>query len=72
MKDVTCTKSKSVNNDDEKYTVKSVSVELKCILPNSAEAVLKLFMFKDDGNVTGEDGNVYEVSSGGTKMNLEM
>ena len=41
-------------------------------LPNGGNVTLQLFMFKDAGNVTGEDGNVYELVDGGVKFNLKM
>ena len=72
LKDITCTKSKSVNQEDSRYNVKSVSIALKCTLPNTAEATFEMFMFKADGNVTGDDGNIYEVASGAVKINIGM
>ena len=41
-------------------------------LPIGGNVTLQLFMFKDAGNVTGEDGNVYEIVDGGVKFNLKM
>lgn len=72
LKEITCTKSKNVNQEDGSYSVKSVSIELKCTLPNSAETVLEMFMFKADGNVTSSDGNIYEVKKGAVKINMNM
>ena len=42
------------------------------MLPNSANMSIQMFMFKDAGNVTGEDGNIYELVEGGTKANIKM
>ena len=72
MKEITCIKSKNFNQEDGRYNVKSVSVSLNCVLPNNAEASLEMYMFKAEGNVTGEDGNIYEVVSGSVKINIEM
>jgi len=41
-------------------------------LANGAKVNLQLFMFKEAGNVTGEDGNVYELVEGGVKANLKV
>ena len=42
------------------------------MLPNGANMSIQMFMFKDAGNVTGEDGNIYELVEGGTKANIKM
>jgi len=72
LKEVICTKSKNVNQEDSRYNVKSVSIALMCTLPNAAEVTFEMFMFKADGNVTGDDGNIYEVASGAVKINIEI
>ena len=59
-------------NDTSTYGVQAAFVQMVGQLPNGANISLQLFMFKDAGNVTGEDGNVYELVEGGTKANLRM
>jgi len=72
LKEVTCTKSKNVNQNDSRYNVETASISLTCTLPNSAEVTFEMFMFKVDGNVTGDDGNIYEVASGAVKINIKI
>lgn len=72
LKELTCKITKSSTGEDSTYTAKSISVELNCTLPNKANAALKIFMFQEAGNITGEDGNEYEVSNGAVKINLNI
>jgi len=77
--EITKTKLKDVKftitgdkNDTSTYGVQAAYVQMVGRLPNGGNVTLQLFMFKDAGNVTGEDGNIYELVEGGTKANLRV
>merc|ERR1712137_766435 len=57
-------------NDTSTYGIQAAFVQLVGNLPNGGNITLQVFMFKDAGNVTGEDGNEYELVDGGVKFNL--
>ena len=59
-------------NDTSTYGVEAAMVQMAAQLPNGGNISLHLFMFKDASNVTGEDGNVYELVKGGVKTNIIM
>ena len=59
-------------NDTSQYNVTAAFIEMSGMLPNGANMSIQMFMFKDAGNVTGEDGNIYELVEGGTKANIKM
>lgn len=71
MKDIQFTITKD-KNDTSQYGVTAAFIEMSGTLPNGANMSVQMFMFKDAGNVTGEDGNVYELVEGGTKANIKM
>jgi len=59
-------------NDSSTYGIQAAFVQLFGNLPNGGNITLQVFMFKDAGNVTGEDGNEYELVDGGVKFNLKI
>lgn len=59
-------------NDTSQYGVTAAFIEMSGMLPNGANMSVQMFMFKDAGNVTGEDGNIYELVEGGTKTNIKI
>ena len=71
MKDIKFNITKD-RNDTATYGVTAAFIEMSGELPNGAKISLQMFMFKDAGNVTGEDGNVYELVEGGIKTNIKM
>jgi len=60
------------NRDSSHYGIEAANIDIKARLSNNANISLQMFMFKETGNVTGEDGIVYELVKGGTKMNLNV
>ena len=60
------------NETDYSYGVQAAFVQMNTELANGANITLQLFMFKDASNVTGEDGNIYELVKWGTKANIIM
>uniref|UniRef100_A0A7M5XNT6 Uncharacterized protein n=2 Tax=Clytia hemisphaerica TaxID=252671 RepID=A0A7M5XNT6_9CNID len=68
--DFSITKDK---NDTSTYGIEAAFVEMAGQLTNNGGNItLQVFMFKDAGNVTGEDGNEYELVDGGVKFNLKI
>lgn len=58
--------------NDTTYGVESVLVEIVGTLENNANVSLKLYMFREAANITGEDGVDYELLEGSTKTNMEV
>ncbi|XP_066928149.1 uncharacterized protein [Clytia hemisphaerica] len=58
------------NETDFSFGVQAGFIQMSAELANGANITLQLFMFKDAGNITGEDGNIYELVKGGTKANI--
>ena len=66
-----CSISRDVANDTT-YTANATLLETTCNLPNGANVSLQMFMFKEAANITGDDGNIYQIVDGGTKVNIIM
>ena len=56
------------NETDYSYGVQAAFVQMNTELANGANITLQLFMFNDAGNVTGEDGNIYELVKGERRL----
>jgi len=71
IKDIDFTITKDKN--DTRYGVDSAFLEVEGVLPQSkGNVTIQMFMFREDGVLTGDDGNEYDVLKGGTKVNIEI
>lgn len=60
------------SNTTTGYGIRAGVMTVSGTLSNNASLNLTLFMFAESANITGEDGNQYELVKGGTKINLEL
>ena len=69
LDDIACSMTKDQTSDNT-YSIEATLMETKCQLKNKADVTLQMFMFKEAGNLTGADGNMYQVVEGATKVNV--
>lgn len=70
MKNIDFEVLKDVN--DTTYGIKGNHMEVKGTAPNGATMEMGLFMFLDNGTITGDDGMDYDVQKGSLKFNLKL
>lgn len=69
LDDISCSMTKDQESDTT-YSIEATLMETKCQLKNKADVTLQMYMFKEAGNLTGADGNTYQVVEGATKVNV--